>query len=264
MFDLKDKVCLITGSYGYLKTKIVVYLFKKNSNVIISGRTEEKLNKQFNDLKKKYKNVDKVIIDLSIIDNFKETISNIFNKYNRLDVIINNSNSSNNISKLDDKSNFDLENSFKINCAGTFELIKTTIPYLIKTGQTFNVSPCVINFTSIYSSFSPKKHKYSSLENINPIEYGMTKSAILQMTKYLAAYYGDKNVRFNSIAPGCFPNINKISDEKFLDNLKKKCPMNRIGKPKDLSGIIIFLSSDASSFITGQNIFIDGGANCWI
>ena len=264
MFDLSNKVCLITGSYGHLSSGVVEDLCKRNATVVVSGRAGDRLDEQYNQLRRKYDNVDKVVLDLSAVEGLEAIITELYNKYNRLDVIITNAHSNNDVRGLEDKSVVDLEKCFRTNCTGNFELLRAAIPYLVRTEQTFGVSPSVICFASVYSSFAPKKHKYPSLEDVNPIEYGMAKSAIQQMTKYFAAYYGDKNIRFNSISPGCFPNVNRVSDKEFLDELRKKCPMNRIGEPRDLSGVLVFLSSDASSFITGQNIFVDGGASCWI
>ena len=264
MFQLKKKVCLITGSYGYLANTFVEDICKFDATVILSGRNKDKLDKQYQYLSKKYKNVYKICLDMTNLKDIEEKLKIIIKTHKRLDIIINNANSWNKLNKLQNKVIDDIKQSFKINCLGVFHLIKNAIPVLIETAKKYNTSPSVINFGSIYGSFSPKKQIYPNLDCVNPIEYGMAKASLTQMTKYLASYYADKNIRFNSISPGCFPDVNKVKDEEFLENLKIKCPMNKIGIPSDLSGIIIFLAGDSSSFITGQDIFIDGGATCWL
>ena len=262
MFTLKDKVCLITGSYGYLASNFIKDIIKFEPILILTGRNNDKLKKQFNELNTNYKNIYMLQLDVTNKKNINEVITFIEKKFNCLDVIINNSNYYNDIKSFEDKNSKDITDSFTNNVVSVYNLLTLSIPLLIKTAKERSVS--IINFSSLYGSFSPKKEIYPNLESVNPIEYGLAKASIHQMTKYFAGYYGDRNIRFNTITPGCFPNVNKVKDKEFLENLKKKSPMNRIGIPNDLSGIIIFLASDASSFITGQNIFIDGGANCWL
>lgn len=264
MFNLTGKVCLITGSYGYLASTFVEDICKFDATVILSGRSEDKLDQQYKYLSKKYKNIYKICLDITNTKDIELKVNEIIKKHKRLDIIINNANSWNKLNKLEDKEIGDIKQSFEVNCLGVYHLIKNCIPTLIKTAEKYNTSPSIINFGSIYGSFSPKKQIYPNLESVNPIEYGMAKASLTQMTKYFASYYADQNIRFNSISPGCFPDVNKVKDQDFLENLKSKCPMNKIGKPEDLSGIIIFLAGNSSSFITGQDIFIDGGANCWL
>jgi NAD(P)-dependent dehydrogenase (short-subunit alcohol dehydrogenase family) len=99
---------------------------------------------------------------------------------------------------------------------------------------------------------------------INPPHYGAAKAAIIQLTKYYASHLGPYNIQVNALAPGPFPN-EKIQKEnpEFVRRLKEKNPLNKIGKPEDLAGVIILLSSSASDFITGQTIQVDGGWTIW-
>lgn len=264
MFDLKNQVCLITGSYGYLAINFIKDILKFNPIIILTGRNLKKLKCQYDELYKNYNNIYMFQLDITNDNKIKELYKFIEEKFNRLDIIINNANYNNKIKPLERKNMKDVMDCLNINVVSTFNLIKIFIPLLIKTTSLFDKSTSVINFSTIYSNNAPKKNIYPSLDMVNPIEYGLSKSSINQMTKYFAAYYGDKNIRFNLISPGCFPNLDNVKNEVFLNNLKKKSPMNRIGKPSELSGLIVFLASESSSFITGQNIYVDGGANCWM
>src|SRR5690606_15062193 len=96
-------------------------------------------------------------------------------------------------------------------------------------------------------------------EYINPPHYGAAKAGVIQLTKYFASYLGKENIRVNCISPGPFPNKEVQKNETFISNLSRKTALKRIGKPEELVGSFIYLSSDASSFITGQNIVVDGG-----
>lgn len=98
----------------------------------------------------------------------------------------------------------------------------------------------------------------------NPIEYGVGKAGIIQMTRYLAVSWGKENVRCNCISPGPFPNLIVQRDNpEFVEHLAQKSPMGRIGKPDEIAGAVAFLLSDASSYITGQNLIVDGGWTIW-
>ncbi|MBL9132884.1 MAG: SDR family oxidoreductase, partial [Verrucomicrobiaceae bacterium] len=118
----------------------------------------------------------------------------------------------------------------------------------------------MVLFSSMYGSVSPDPRIYESPMNPNPIEYGVTKAGTQQMTRYLAVHHGPNGVRCNCISPGPFPNPNMQRDQPaFIDRLSKKVPLGRVGQSPEIAGTVAFLLSDASSYITGQNIAVDGG-----
>ncbi|RYE18193.1 MAG: SDR family oxidoreductase, partial [Sphingobacteriaceae bacterium] len=122
----------------------------------------------------------------------------------------------------------------------------------------------MVLFSSMYGSLSPYPDAYESPMTKNPIEYGVTKAGIIQMVRYLAVHYGNDNVRFNCISPGPFPNPSvQQANPDFIERLNKKSPMGRVGKSPEIAGSVAFLLSDAASYITGQNLNVDGGWNCW-
>jgi NAD(P)-dependent dehydrogenase (short-subunit alcohol dehydrogenase family) len=98
---------------------------------------------------------------------------------------------------------------------------------------------------------------------LNPPHYGAAKAGVLQLTKYFACYLGKFNVRVNAVTPGPFPSQSVQQDEEFVGQLRKKNPLGRIGEPDDLKGAFVYLASEASSFMTGQNIVLDGGWTAW-
>jgi len=98
----------------------------------------------------------------------------------------------------------------------------------------------------------------------NPPHYGAAKAAVLQLTRYYAVLLGEYNIQVNAISPGPFPKT-KIQHENpvFIERLKSKNPLNKIGTPEDLAGVLVLLSSHASDFMTGQNVQVDGGWTIW-
>lgn len=122
----------------------------------------------------------------------------------------------------------------------------------------------LVLFSSMYGSVSPDPKAYEAPMNKNPIEYGVTKAGIVQMTKYLAVHWGKENVRCNCISPGPFPNPKVQKDHPaFIERLAAKSPMGRIGKSEEIAGAVAFLLSDAASYINGHNLPVDGGWTAW-
>jgi len=138
---------------------------------------------------------------------------------------------------------------------GVFKAVKAALDVMLPQGH-----GNIINITSIYGVVAPDPNVY---ENIlpNPANYGAGKAAIIQLTKYIACFYGDRGVRANCICPGAFPN--EQQDTKFVSRLAAKTPLRRVGRPDDLKGVAVFLASEASSYITGQNYIVDGGRTAW-
>ncbi|HKB44766.1 MAG TPA: SDR family oxidoreductase, partial [Chitinophagaceae bacterium] len=96
-------------------------------------------------------------------------------------------------------------------------------------------------------------------DSLNPPHYGAAKAGILQLTKYYASYLGSSGITVNCVTPGPFPSLEVQKNHKFIEKLSARTLLGRIGKPEDLAGAFVFLSSDAANFITGQNLVVDGG-----
>ncbi|MFD1165580.1 SDR family oxidoreductase [Sphingobacterium daejeonense] len=123
---------------------------------------------------------------------------------------------------------------------------------------------CIVLFSSMYGLESPFEEVYIPNLINNPIEYGVGKAGIIQMTKYFGAHWGKFGVRFNCVSSGPFPN-NKVQKEQsdFIEKLNKKCPMGRIGHAIEIAGAELFLLSEASSYVNGHNLIVDCGWTIW-
>jgi len=123
----------------------------------------------------------------------------------------------------------------------------------------------IVLFSSMYGNVAPYPAVYDGLGmNKNPVEYGAGKAAVIQMTRYLAVHWGRSNVRCNCISPGPFPNPGvQEKHPEFIKRLSEKTPMGRVGKGHEIAGTVAFLVSEAASYITGQNILVDGGWTAW-
>ena len=133
--------------------------------------------------------------------------------------------------------------------------IKCVIPFLKKNG--FGQ---IINISSMYGMIAPDFSVYEGCKVFtNPPHYGAAKAGVIQLTKYFASLLGKENILVNSISPGPFPSLEVQKNKKFIESLGTKNVLNRIGKPEELQGISVFLASNESSYVTGQNFAIDGG-----
>ena len=122
----------------------------------------------------------------------------------------------------------------------------------------------IVLFSSMYGLVSPDPSLYHAPMLPNPVEYGVGKAGIVQLTKYLATALGPSGIRVNAIAPGPFPNPTvRAEHPEFVARLADRVPLGRVGEPAEIAGPVIMLASGEASFITGQTIAVDGGWTTW-
>lgn len=122
----------------------------------------------------------------------------------------------------------------------------------------------IVNISSMYGVVSPNPEIYEGNTSLhNPAIYGVLKSGLIQFTKYSAIHLAEKNIRVNSISPGPFPSEKTQENTEFIKLIEKKVPLKRIGEPTELAGLVTFLLGNAASYITGENIMVDGGWTAW-
>lgn len=259
LLSMKNKNALIIGGAGYLGEAMSETLLELGSNLIIASRDIKKSEKIIKKLKKKISK--KVIfypVDITNKDSvlkLKKFVNKRFKK--NLDVLINCgwSGKKNTFESISDQDwQYDIDTCL----TGVFNCIKTFLPFLKRRRGN------IINIGSAYSHVAPDYRMYDSPKYSNPPSYGSAKAGVVQLTKYCASFFSKYKIRSNCISPGAYPFPKTIKENpKFVKRLAEKCPANRIGYPEDLKGAIALLCSDAGSFITGQNILVDGGWSVW-
>lgn len=161
--------------------------------------------------------------------------------------------------RFDDLTVEDFDHANHGNLTATFALARAVGQRMAEQGR-----GSMVLFSSMYGSVSPDPSVYTAPMNPNPIEYGVGKAGIQQMARYLAVHFGPQNVRVNSISPGPFPNPTLQREKpEFIGHLAQKVPLGRVGQAEEIAGSVAFLLADASSFITGQNLAVDGGWTSW-
>ena len=122
----------------------------------------------------------------------------------------------------------------------------------------------IVIFSSMYGTVAPDPGMYPPPINPNPIEYGVVKAGLQQMARYLGVHWAPQNVRCNSISPGPFPfPSQQETNPEWMKKIQARCPMGRVGQSKEIAGSVVFLLSDASTYITGHNLAVDGGWTAW-
>ena len=267
IFDLSGKVALLTGAAGYFGKVFADCLLFAGAKVLLYDKDVSVIS--FSDsLKSKYgyDKVDCYQVDFYDEDAYRESLVNAVDKNESIDILVNNAfefskNTGFNdpSGKLDTISRKQWARSFD---SGVYWHALAT--QIIGSKMQSQGSGSIINISSMYAIVSPDPALYQGTTMFNPPSYGATKAALLAFTRYVASFYGQYGIRCNAIIPGAFPNVggntyNSVEDQKFLRRLAKKTVLGRVGNVDDLKGALIFLASDASRYITGQGIVVDGG-----
>ena len=241
MFDLDGKKALITGASGGIGKEIAKVLIKHNAQVCISGRNLDELNALKELLGAK---CHVVTCDLSKKDEIIELIKKTEEVLGHIDILVNNAGiTKDNIFLRMSESEW--EDVLNVNLNSTFSILKLITKGMIKRryGRIINISS-VVGVTG----------------GAGQVNYSASKAGLIGLTKSLSQEVATRNITVNCIAPGFIetPMTEKL-DDKRKDTILNSIPMNRIGRPEDLSSAIIFLASQESSYITGQTIHINGG-----
>ena len=241
MSNLENKNIIVTGASGGIGNSIIKKLNEAGANILASGTRIEKLE----ELKKNFKNIKILKFDISQSDKIEEFIENATNELGgSLDGIINNAGiTQDNLAirmSLDE-----WQKVININLTSTFLMSKFAIKKMLK-----NKSGKIVNITSVVGHTG----------NLGQANYTASKAGIVAMSKSLAIEYAKKNINVNCISPGFIKTAmtDKI-DDKFKEVIVSKIPSARLGEPDDIANVVLFLSSDQSSYINGETIHVNGG-----
>jgi NAD(P)-dependent dehydrogenase (short-subunit alcohol dehydrogenase family) len=259
LFNLKGKVAVVTGGAGWLGTAVSEALSELGAFVVIASRSPSKaealvtrLNQDADEIRARH-----VELDITQENSIKRCFAEVASAQNRLDVLVNNSYSGT-VASLLDTTVERWQSNMAAGLAGPFICLREVVP-LMKAGG----GGSVINIASMYGIVSPDQRIYANTDFQSSPAYAAAKAGLIQLTRYAACELGQDNIRVNAISPGPFPSTEAQKHLKFVKSLSAKTPMGRIGKPAELKGAVAFLASNASSFVTGQNIAVDGGWTAW-
>ncbi len=259
---LKNKNIILTGSSGILGRKLSQKLLDEGANMALIDINKTDLKdlkknlKVNNNQKLKFFNID-ITNEIDVIN----TVEEINSMFGSIDVLFNNAASKGPslekfLAPFEDYEISTWNSVLNVNITGIFLFSREVIKFMKKQKK-----GSIIQTASIYGVVAPKKDiyknsSYKGNEINTPAVYSVSKSAVIGFTKYLASYLGPYNIRVNSISPG---GIFSGQNDTFVKNYSSKVPLGRMASAEDMFGIAIFLASEQSSYLTGQNILVDGG-----
>ena len=265
LFSLKDKAAIVTGAGGFFGLAFSECLLSSGAKVVMLGRGK-KIKRSADEFKSRFgEKVDYGVVDFYDENAYKKCLDKIMDDH-VIDILVNNAFDFSKDTGFNDPSG-KLENISKKQWEKSLEsgvYWHALAIQIVGEKMKMKKKGSIINVSSMYGIVSPDPSVYEGVEVFNPPSYGAAKAGLLALTRYVASFYGRYNIRCNALVPGAFPNVGREpyggpTDDKFLRELAEKTVLGRVGKLNDLLGALIFLSSDSSSYMTGQNVVIDGG-----
>ena len=250
---LYNKVILITGSNGQLGQSLSLKLLKNGAYVYltdihpkISHEFKEKMHDQ------QLTSFDYLQMDVTSESSIKDVLGSVTSD---VEILINNAGIVEPFTPFEERTEKELDLAWAVNLKGPILCSKFFSQKMIhhKKGK-------IINIGSIYGIVSPDKKIYGDSGRNSSEIYGATKAGVIQFTKYLATHLAEHNIQVNCVSPG---GIFNHQTKDFVDHYTRKTPLHRMATTEDISGMVAFLSSDEATYITGQNIVIDGGFTAW-
>ncbi len=262
LYDLSNKVAVVTGAAGQLGGEYVRTLLGAGASVAAFDVWLDNPKSRLKDIKS-----EKLIsfeVDVTDKNSVKQGLEAVCSRFGDPNILINNAAidappnaGEHDTGPFETYPESSWEVMMNVNLKGTFLCCQVVGGHMAKTG-----GGSIINISSIYGVLSPDQRIYEYKEKpfFKPVAYSVSKSGVLNLTRYLATYWAEQNVRVNTLTLG---GVFNNQDETFLRNYSSKVPLGRMAKQDEYNGAILFLASDASSYMTGANLLMDGGFSCW-
>jgi NAD(P)-dependent dehydrogenase (short-subunit alcohol dehydrogenase family) len=269
-FDLTEKVIIITGGAGLLGREYALAITRMGGKAVLADLNPETTQKAAQDVSEKSGGCAVgVATDVTSKESVTNLIQETLKQFGRIDGLVNNAaldpkfDSSQGQQHTNSFEDYPLElwnQSLAVNVTGMFLCAQAAAPVMLAQKQ-----GVIVNVSSMYGLVGPDQRLYerddpNAPRSFKPVQYTVTKSAVLGLTSYLAAYYAGKGIRVNTLTPG---GVYNGHDEEFLRRYNAKSILGRMAEKDEMCGPLLFLLSDASSYMTGANLIVDGGWTAW-
>jgi len=269
-FNLTGRVAIVTGGGGQLGTEFCKTLAEAGASVVVADLLMDhavRSNKLLADAG--YASFP-IQLDITNVDSIAETIAETIKQFGRIDILVN-------CAAMDPKfdpdaaargitpgsfEDYPLEQwnaALNVNLTGMFLMTQACVKYMVAQGK----KGSIINICSTYGLNGPDQRIYvkdGKRVAFKPVYYTVTKAGVMGFTKYLAAYYANTEIRVNALTPG---GVFNNHEDYFVKNYSAKTILGRMAKKDEMNGALLFLASDASSYMTGNNVVVDGGWTAW-
>ena len=260
LFSLNGRVAIVTGGRGLYGASISEGLCEMGAIVIIASRNGEKCEEFAAELRAKGHEAYGYALDLSDDESIQKLAKDVYDRFGRLDILVNNAVDRRNMTPMATATRQKLRDSAETNLNGQILLSQAVLEYMIPAGK-----GSIINISSMRGLDCPHFPFYPESMGDQPVNYTTEKWAMVGLTKYMAGRYGKHGIRVNCIAPGGFnPGLADDPDKKaFVDTYIANCPLGCWAGEDDIKGPVVFLAADASAYVTGATLVMDGGWTIW-
>lgn len=250
-FSLKGRIALVSGGAGPLfGSSISEALAEAGATVITASRSLARNEEFVSRLKAEGHDAHAYELDIEEPDSIAALKSKVQERFGHLDVLVNSAVTLRSGS-FEEQTPESWEASARGNMVGLFTMCRAFLPGMVEQGK-----GSIINISSIYGVVANDPTLYEGTDMKQPPDYTFVKAGMINFTRYLANYYGKQGVRANCICPGGYTGG---QPGPFVDNYTKRCPVGRMLDNEDIKGAVVFLASDASSYVTGTSLMVDGG-----
>ncbi len=259
LFDLTGRTAVVTGGAGFLGSAMSATFAELGANVVIASRDQAKCRQRCDEIAARTAGAGRFAahqLDLLDRESIGRLVDAVVTEFGGIDILVNNawSGNKNSWESIDDH---DWEYDINMSLNSVFRMVKASFDTLKERRGV------ILNITSMYAHVAPDYRMYDGKQFANPPSYGAAKAGVLQFTRYLSSFLSPHGIRVNALSPGAYPHPPTREHAEFMARLCSKNPLGRLGEPEDLKGAVALLCSDAGSYITGQNLCVDGGWAVW-
>ena len=257
LFDLTGRVALVSGASGHLGSAMARALAEAGASVVCGSRERDRADAAADSLPRVGAGEHwGVVLDHHDAALCEAAVQQVLQRVGRIDVLVNNGQQG----PPNDWTDVTPEQFQQqlANAAGYFHLARLVRNQAVDRGRPASI----VMLGSMYGVVGSYPEAYAGVCSASPVAYHALKGGVIQMTRHLAVYWAADGVRVNCLSPGPFPNPEKVP-AGLVERLTGHSPMRRMGTPEELKGAVVFLASDASSYVTRQNLVVDGGWTAW-
>lgn len=263
-FDLSGRVALVTGAAGLLGRQFCRTLAEAGASVAMVDLNEAQLSEVAASIGEQALAVKTDVTDKASVHT---AVDKAIAAFGRLDIVVNSAaldpkfdkaEAGKHTSSFEDYSLEMWNKALQVNLTGAFLFSQAAVKHMLAQG-----SGVIVNICSTYGLGGPDQRIYQKQgqpQAYKPVDYTVTKAGILGLTKYLATYYAGKNIRVNALTPG---GVYNAQDDEFVQAYSSRTVLGRMARQDEMNGALLFLASDASSYMTGANLVVDGGWTAW-
>jgi NAD(P)-dependent dehydrogenase (short-subunit alcohol dehydrogenase family) len=260
MFRMDGKTVIVTGGAGYLLYPACRGFAELGARVVVGDFNQERLDEAVRELSEDFSPERILGVNFDAADEASCTalVEAAVERFGKIDVLVSGTTGSAG-KEVGDIAPDEFDRANRMNITSPFFLARSAVGHMPEQGGS------IIFISSMYGLVAPNPSDYYPLGlTPNPVDYGAGKAGLCQLGRYLAAYWGSRNIRVNVVAPGAFPwKSGHGNNDQFINVLGRKSMLGRIGRREEIGGAVVFLATEEASFITGQVLSVDGGVTSW-